>query len=83
MHQDSTEEPTDLGFRHRSRKNGDVEILHHRRVAATLRGHEAQDFLVEASDPLSAGAQQLMARLTGNYKRGNERLASQHHRNQR
>jgi hypothetical protein len=83
MHQDSTAAPSDLGFRYRSRKNGDVEVLHHGRVAATLRGQEAEEFLAEAADPLSAEAQQLMARITGNYKRGNERLASRHHRNQR
>ncbi len=76
-------EPSDLGFTYRSRKSGDVEILHHGRVAATLRGHDAEDFLTEAPDASSAEAQQLMARLTGNYKRGNERLASQHTRNRR
>ncbi len=74
-------DPSDLGFSLRSRKNGDVEILHHGRVAATLRGHEAEDFLAEASDWRRADTQQLMARLTGNYKRGNERLAAQHPRN--
>jgi hypothetical protein len=76
-------ESHDLGFSHRSRKNGDIEILHHGRVASTLRGNDAADFLseVEASD--ECNAQQLMARITGNYKRGNERLASQHPRNRR
>jgi hypothetical protein len=47
-----------------------VEIRHHGRTAATLRNAAARKFLadVETGDP-----QQLMARLTGNYKRGNER----------
>lgn len=47
-----------------------VEIHHHGRKAATLRNAAARKFLadVERSEP-----QQLMARLTGNYKRGNER----------
>jgi hypothetical protein len=76
-------EPSDLGFTYRSRKNGDVEILHHGRVATTLRGQDAEDFLAKAPDAASADAQQLMARLTGNYKRGNERLASQHGRNRK
>lgn len=73
----------DLGFRYRTRKYGDVEILRNGRVASTLRGNDAADFLseVEASD--EGDAQQLMARVTGNYKRGNERLASQHPRNRR
>lgn len=50
----------------------DVVIYHGTRRAATLRGAAGRRFLddVEASDP-----QQLMARVTGNYKRGNERDA--------
>jgi hypothetical protein len=74
-------EPSDLGFTYRSRKNGDVEILHHGRVATTLRVQDAEGFSAEAPDAASADAQQLLARLTGNYKRGNERLASRHGRN--
>jgi len=72
-----------LGFSYRIRKNGDVEIFHHGRLAATLRGHEAADFSQQAGDDASADAQQLMARITGNYKRGNERQASAHPRNRR
>lgn len=77
------QEPADLGFSYRVRKNGDVELLHRGRLASTLRGHEASDFLQEAQGGDAADAQQLMARATGNYKRGNERLASQHPRNTR
>ena len=76
-------ESQDLGFAFRTRKSGDVEVLHRGRVAATLRGEDASSFLSEVSDLSSPDAQQLMARLTGNYKRGNERLASQHQRNRR
>lgn len=49
-----------------------VEIRHHGRPAATLRKAAAAKFLrdVERGDP-----QQLMARVTGNYKHGNERVA--------
>lgn len=73
----------DLGFTHRKRKNGDVEVLHHGRLAATLRGAAAADFLNEVGDGRSAQAQQSMARLTGNYRRGNEGLAAAHPRNRR
>lgn len=47
-----------------------VRIRHNGRLAATLRKSAAAKFLddVERGDP-----QQLMARITGNYKRGNER----------
>lgn len=73
----------DLGFTHRQRKNGEVEVLHHGRVATTLRGREALEFVGELDMCLAAEAQQLMARVTGNYKHGNERTASNHPRNRK
>lgn len=79
----SGENQGDLGFNYRRRKNGDLEILHRGRVASTLRGHDAEDFLSDLEACNEGDAQQLMARITGNYKRGNERLASQHPRNRR
>lgn len=53
-------------------------ITHHGRRAAVLRGSAAAKFLlaVETGD-----AQLLMARITGNYRRGNERTAKSHPRN--
>ena len=78
------EEPSpacDFGFTYRVRKDGAVEILHRGRLASTLRGNDAEEFKQEAVDETTAEAQQLMARITGNYKRGNERTASQHPRN--
>lgn len=74
---------SDLGFTYRLKKNQDLEILHHGRLASTLRGHDAEDFLSAVEAGSADDAQQLMARITGNYKRGNERLASQHPRNRR
>lgn len=73
----------DLGFTYRVRKNGDVEVLHHGRSATTLRGQQAQDFLTEVESGELTDGQQLMARVTGNYKHGNERAASTHPRNRR
>ncbi len=70
-----------MGFTFRVRKNQEIEILHHGRLASTLRGTEAIDFLNEVELGSEDDAQQLMARITGNYRRGNERLASQHPRN--
>ena len=66
------------GFEYVVRDGSVVQILHHGRVATTLRGRRAADFLedVEAGDD-----QQLMARLTGNYRHGNERVAKNHPRN--
>ncbi len=56
----------------------EVVISHHGRVAAVLRGEKARQFVHEAE---TSDAQLLMARLTGNYKRGNERTAKSHPRN--
>jgi hypothetical protein len=74
-------DPTDLGFSHHVRKSGDVDIQHHGRLAATLRGAPAAAFLAAVQAGTPADAQQRMARLTGNYKRGNERQATGHARN--
>jgi hypothetical protein len=71
----------DLGFTYRKRKNGDVEVRHHGRLASTLRGAEAQEFVAEVGAGDHPCGQQLMARVTGNYKRGNERTAGNHPRN--
>ena len=72
-----------LGFSYRLRKSGDVEILRHGTFAVTLRGLQAQDFVAEAEAGAFSDRQQLMARVTGNYKRGNERTAGNHPRNRR
>lgn len=72
---------SDLGFSYRARKSGAVQLLHRGVLAATLRGTRAAEFLDEVAAGDAADAQQLMARLTGNYKRGNEGAAAQHPRN--
>lgn len=79
----NTSSAGDLGFAYRTRKNGDVEVLHQGKLASTLRGAEAHGFISQVEAGGYADGQQLMARLTGNYKRGNERTAGNHHRNRR
>lgn len=56
-------------------------MLHHGWLAVTLRGAKAGRFLAAIQAGDSAAAQQLMARVTGNYRRGNERTARDHPRN--
>jgi hypothetical protein len=68
------------GFTFTFRKNGDVVIRHHGQVATTLRGTQAAAFV---ADVANADDQELMARVTGNYKRGNERTSANHIRNRR
>ncbi|MGX6601075.1 hypothetical protein ACWKSP_02905 [Micromonosporaceae bacterium Da 78-11] len=69
---------TPEGFTYRLRKNGDVEVLHHGRPAGVLRGAAATRFLVDVDN---GDPQELMARVTGNYKHGNERAGKNHPRN--
>ncbi|UPK76706.1 hypothetical protein MU582_08730 [Nocardioidaceae bacterium SCSIO 66511] len=59
-------------------RGGEVVVLHHGKRATVLRGARAEQFRrdIEYDDP-----QELMARLTGNYKRGNERMGKNHPRN--
>ena len=71
----------DLAFRWRSDRVGVVSILRRGRVVTTLRNQAALAFLGEMEGANAAVQQQLMARITGNYKRGNERQAKQHPRN--
>jgi hypothetical protein len=72
---------TERSFTYREQSNGAVAIFHGGTLATTLRGDEAKKFLKKAEDASSEAQQQLMARLTGNYKRGNERAARSHPRN--
>jgi hypothetical protein len=71
--------PAPSGFDYVMRGD-DVVIRHHGVTATVLRGARATAFLAEVEN---GDAQLLMARLTGNYRRGNERTARQHPRNAR
>lgn len=56
----------------------EVVISHHGREATILRGAKAIKFVQDAE---SGNEQLLMARLTGNYKHGNEGVPKSHPRN--
>lgn len=68
------------GFSFKVRKEGNVLVFHHGKMATILRGKKAKDFIAD-TEAADADQQELMARITGNYKRGNERDASTHPRN--
>ncbi|MER6675569.1 hypothetical protein [Streptomyces sp. NPDC000983] len=72
--------PRPTGFAYDTTRDGTVHITHAGRPATTLRSARAARFLTEVTtdDP-----QLVMARWTGNYKRGNERTARDHPRNRR
>jgi cytochrome c-type biogenesis protein CcmE len=71
----------DLAFSHRVTKNGDVLISRKGKLASTLRGPKASAFIDQMESASFAEQQQVMARMTGNYKRGNERQSKEHPRN--
>jgi hypothetical protein len=70
-----------LDFGYRVAKSGDVAIHRNGRVVTRLRGAAAAAFAAEAAHLAPAALQQRLARLTGRYRRGNERTASAHPRN--
>ena len=75
--------PAPEGFDYEEVRGGEVVISHHGRRATVLRGSAANRFLADVEDGDEAHGQELMARVTGNYRRGNERTAKNHPRNAR
>ncbi len=71
----------DLGFTFIETKKGEIIINHFGRKATILRNNKAMKFKESIEVLVLDEQQQLMARLTGNYKRGNEKLAKGHNRN--
>ena len=72
--------PGPEGFAYEAR-GGEVVVTHHGRRATVLRGAAAARFLADVDDGDTSADQELMARVTGNYRRGNERTAKNHPRN--
>jgi hypothetical protein len=70
----------DLGFTYIILKNGDLEIRHHGMYATKFRAKNAASTAVKLENKSFLEQQLLMARLTGNYKHGNERIAKNHPR---
>lgn len=60
------------------RKSGEVEVLPRGRKAALLRAGKAARFIAKAQCTHDQEPQHLRARVTGDYKRGNEKAASKH-----
>jgi hypothetical protein len=73
----------DLGFRFRAKSKTEVQITRDGKMVTVLRATSAIDFLAEADGASESDQQQMMARVTGNYKRGNERAAANHPRNRK
>lgn len=71
----------DLGFRWHANRRGEVQVRRAGRLVTTLRGRAAEEFLAGVAGADAEAVQQLCARITGNYRRGNERAARNHPRN--
>lgn len=70
----STDHPPDgRPFSFQRRADGTVIISYHAAPVAALRGKTAARFLARLDGADESAAQQLMSRVTGNFKRGNER----------
>jgi hypothetical protein len=65
----------DEPFSYLSRADGSIVIRYHTAPVTLLRGKAAARFATRVAGAEPAAAQQLMARATGNFKRGNERRA--------
>jgi len=59
-----------------ARADGTVIISHRGTPVTTLRGKVAAGFLTRVAGADDAAAQRHMARITGNFKRGNERRST-------
>lgn len=69
-------EQTDLGFTYRATSRGAVHISRDGREVVILRARAARDFLSKVEGASMGAVQQFCARVTGNYKRGNESAAA-------
>jgi len=63
----------DEPFSFAPRADGSIVIRYRAAPVTILRGASAARFAMRIADADAATAQQLMARATGNFKRGNER----------
>ncbi len=63
----------DLGFSYQAVKSGKVFIYRDGKTVTTLSEKRAVDFLSQIENADADAAQMIMAKITGNYKRGNEK----------
>lgn len=73
MPEDARGELLDGRFDYRLLKDGRVTVSYYGRPVTTLAGRDAERFLKRIDGLGDHAAQLVMARVTGNFKRGNER----------
>ena len=62
-----------MPFSYATRSDGSIVISYRTAPVTILRGRSAERFTARIADADATATQQLMARATGNFKRGNER----------
>ena len=60
-------------FSYRATKDGKVFLFWRGKQIEVLKGYTAQEFLEDTTDADAKDAQMVMAKITGNFKHGNER----------
>ncbi|GHF88940.1 hypothetical protein [Deinococcus ficus] len=78
MPEDARGELLDGRFEYRPLKDGRVVVSWYGRPVTTLSGRDAARFLSRVEGVDDHAAQLVMARVTGNFRRGNERPARRH-----
>lgn len=68
---------SDNPFDYMEGKNGLVRLSFKGKVIMTLKGKQATKFLIKIKGMSEAEQQLLMAKVTGHFKHGNERVAKQ------
>ena len=66
----------DKPFSYQTSKDGKVFLFYKGKRVKILKGSEAERFSAAVAGASETEAQRLMAKLTGNFKRGNERRTS-------
>ena len=64
-------------FTYRISKDNKVFISYQGQQVTTLSGRQAEQFITKINGAVGKEAQLIMAKVTGNFKRGNERIAKQ------
>ena len=63
----------DEPFAYRASKDGKAFVTWYGKTVLILKAQAAQRFLVQVAAATPADAQRIMTKITGNFKRGNER----------
>ena len=61
-------------FTYKITKDNKVFISYEEKQVTTLSGKKAEDFIRKIQNTVGKDAQLIMAKVTGNFKRGNEKL---------